>query len=172
MKIYIASSWKNQHAVEMLTAHLREMGCTVLSFVENNHGENPNSSINEKQGHEKPVPFDEWCQSEDGTRSFVYDTKGATESSLVIYIGPSGTDAWAEVGAAWARGVPIIGLWAKGEQAGLMRRMIEWFTNYRDLLCFVGDYLKERKTKEIRMCPICQIVPAICETHAPDIQDA
>jgi hypothetical protein len=39
MKIYIASSWKNQHAVEMLTALLRDRGHEVLSFVENNHGE-------------------------------------------------------------------------------------------------------------------------------------
>lgn len=133
MKIYIASSWKNQHAVEMLTALLREQGHEILSFVENNHGENPNSATNEK-AYEKPVPFEQWVWSEDGTRSFEYDTRGATESDLVIYIGPSGTDAWAEVGAAWARGVPILGLWAKGEQSGLMRRMVEWFDNYRDLL--------------------------------------
>lgn len=42
MNIYIASSWKNQHAVEMMTALLREKGHTVLSFIENNYGENPN----------------------------------------------------------------------------------------------------------------------------------
>jgi hypothetical protein len=145
--VYIASSWKNQHAVEMLTAHLREMGCVVLSFVENNHGENPNSSI------------DEWCQSPDGTRSFNYDTKGATESNLVIYIGPSGTDAWAEVGAAWGRGVPVIGLWAKGEQAGLMRRMVEWFTDYRALLVFLADYLKDRLHQTCE-CAEC-VMPAL-----------
>jgi hypothetical protein len=133
MRIYIASSWKNQHAVEMLTALLRERGHEILSFVENNHGENPNASANE-QAYNKPVPFDEWCAGEDGERSFNYDTCGATESDLVIYIGPSGTDAWAEVGAAWARGVPIVGLWAKGEQAGLMRRMVEWYNDYRSLL--------------------------------------
>lgn len=34
MKIYIASSWKNQHAVEMLTDRLREIGHEVISFVE------------------------------------------------------------------------------------------------------------------------------------------
>lgn len=146
MKIYIASSWKNQHAVEMLTEYLRRAEHEVLSFVENNHGENPNSSLNEK-AYVKPVPFDEWCQSEDGTRSFRYDTKGATESDLVIYIGPSGTDAWAEVGAAWARGVPILGLWAKGEQAGLMRRMVEWFANYRDLLLMVAEFDVAKRTR-------------------------
>jgi hypothetical protein len=34
MKIYIAASWKHQHAVEMLTVLLRERNHEVLSFVE------------------------------------------------------------------------------------------------------------------------------------------
>lgn len=46
MKVYIASSWKNQHAVEMLTEKLRERGCEVLSFVENNNGEQARASGN------------------------------------------------------------------------------------------------------------------------------
>jgi hypothetical protein len=66
MKIYIASSWKNQHAVELVTEWLRGRGHTVLSFVENNHGENPTAN----QNGAKPVPFDEWCASADGERSF------------------------------------------------------------------------------------------------------
>ena len=126
MKIYIASSWKNQHAVELITEGLRRHGHEVMSFVENNHGEH---------GAEwaKSMPFDEWCQSEQGTQSFNYDTRGAIESDLVIYVGPSGCDAWAEVGAAWSRGVPVIGLLAKGEQVGLMRRMVNWVQNVREL---------------------------------------
>ena len=31
MKIYIASSWKNQHAVQMMTALLRERGHEVVA---------------------------------------------------------------------------------------------------------------------------------------------
>lgn len=139
MKIYIASSWKNQHAVEMLTSFLRLSGHEVLSFVENNHGENPNSSENERK-YDKPVPFDEWVASEDGARSFAYDTGGAASADLTIYVGPSGTDAWAEVGIAFANGRTILGLWAKGEQAGLMRKMVTaWFNNYKDLLKFVSE---------------------------------
>ncbi len=129
MQIYIASSWKNQHAVEMLTDLLRVYGHTIMSFVENNHGEH--AGLND----EKPLPFDEWCASELGQQSFVYDTDGATKSDLVIYIGPSGCDAWAEVGAAWAAGVPIVCLQSKGEQVGLMRRMaMAWYGNYRELV--------------------------------------
>ncbi len=118
MVVYIASSWKNQYAVEMLADLLRQEGHKVLSFVENNHGEG--------HGAEKPINFEEWVKTEQAERLFHYDTDGATKSDLVVYIGPSGTDAWAEVGAAWASGVPVIGLWAKGEQAGLMR--IYWRT--------------------------------------------
>lgn len=137
MKIYIASSWKNQHAVEMLTEKLRESGHTVFSFVENNHGERDGYLATENG---KVIPFDEWVWSERGLKSFCFDTAGATESDLVIYLGPSGTDAWAEVGAAWASNVRVYGLWAKGEPAGLMRRMVfRWHTDYKALLESVAE---------------------------------
>ena len=125
MNIYIASSWKNQHAVEMLTAILRNDGHTVKSFVE---------AAVESEGRELEFDITLWINSEDGRRKFEYDTKAATESDLVIYIGPSGTDTWAEIGAAWQAGVPIMGLWAKGESAGLMRRMVTWYFDYKIIL--------------------------------------
>ena len=130
LTIYIASSWKNQHAVEMLTERLRASGHIVLSWVENNHGED--------QAKVSDEPFERWVDSERGRRAFVYDTDGATKSDLVIYVGPSGCDAWAEVGAAWAARRPILGLWGKGEPVGLMRRMMQgWAHDYRRLLHWV-----------------------------------
>lgn len=70
-------------------------------------------------------------------------------TDLVIYISPSGTDAWAEVGAAWASKVPVIGLWAKGEPSGLMRKMVsEWIFNYHallDVVDYIGTSVGERK---------------------------
>ena len=137
-KIYIASSWKNQHAVEMLTALLRDRGHEIFSFVENNHGEQSGHVALDKS--KKEIPFDEWVMSERGRASFVYDTDGATKSEMVIYISPSGADAWAEVGAAWAAGAIILGLWSKGEQCGLMRRMITWFDDYKKLLACVDEW--------------------------------
>lgn len=126
MKIYIASSWKNQHAVEMLTALLESKNHTVISFVR--------AAVNAEGRAGLRFDVEKWIASEDGLNKFLYDTEGATQSDLVIYVGPSGTDAWAEVGAAWGSGVPIYGLWSKGEQAGLMRRMVSWFDNYVSLL--------------------------------------
>jgi len=131
VKIYIASSWRNQHAVEMLTDILRDRRHEVVSFIE--------AAIKT----EMKFDVEKWIESDTGLQKFDYDTSGATKSDMVIYIGPSGTDAWAEVGAAWAAGVPISGLWAKGEPAGLMRKMVYWFTDYRELLKTIKPVKKE-----------------------------
>jgi len=131
MKIYIASSWKNQHAVEMLTSLLRSAGHQVLSFVE--------KAVSDEGRSEIKFDFEQWINSEDGEQKFIYDIEGATNSDMVVYISPSGTDAWAEVGAAWASGVPIIGLYAKGEPAGLMRKMVIWAYDYQEVLSLIKE---------------------------------
>lgn len=128
MKIYIASSWKNQHGVEMLTKLLRDRNHQVVSWVENNYGENHNHVT-------KKFSFEEWVNSSEADQSFKFDTDGATKSDLVIYYAPSGKDACAEIGAAWGCGVPIIGLYAKGEDLGLMRKMAKvWVSRFEDIL--------------------------------------
>ena len=126
MKIYIASSWKNQHAVEMLTALLRERKHEVLSFIENNYNENHIT---------KNFDFETWVNSDESDQAFEYDSQAAMKSDLVIYISPSGKDAAAEIGMAFACGVPIIGLFAKGENFGLMRKIMSaWYERYTDVL--------------------------------------
>ena len=130
MRIYIASSWKNQHAVEMLTDLLEASGHKVVSFVREAFQSETPENIR--------FDFEEWIWSEEGERKFLFDLAGATKSDLVIYIGPSGTDAWAELGAAFASGATIVGLFAKGEPSGLMRRMVHWFRDYRTLLAHIG----------------------------------
>lgn len=134
MKIYIASSWKNQHGVEMLTALLRGKGHEVISWVENNYGETHNHVT-------KKFSFEDWVNSDEANHSFTFDTTGATKSDLVIYYAPSGKDACAEMGAAWAAGIPILGLYAKGEDLGLMRKMaVAWFSRYTDLLNVLDEF--------------------------------
>lgn len=139
MKIYIASSWKNQHAVEMLTAELRRISDKIIvnSFVE---------MAVETEGRDgMKFDFVEWINSPDGEKKFLFDIDSAMFADLLIYIGPSGTDAWAEVGAAYANGVPIMGLWAKGEPAGLGRRMVhKWHNNYVELLRDIQDNFSEK----------------------------
>ena len=130
MKIYIAASWKHQHLVEMLTAELRAYGHEVFSFVENNFGEHDTM----KRKDQKPMPFDDWVWSDAGLQSYNYDTSAAMKSHVVIYVGASGKDAALECGMAKAKGAELLGLYAKGEDFGLMRRAFKWLHNYRDLL--------------------------------------
>ncbi len=126
-KVYIASSWKNRHAVEMLTALLRDLGYEVLSFIER-----------EANTHE--TNFVEWMHSQDGKDAFSFDIHSATTADWVIYIGPSSIDTWAQIGAAWANNRIIVGLYAHGEQSGLMRLMIShWFDNYKSLLLYMAE---------------------------------
>lgn len=134
MKVYIASSWKNQHAVEMLTDLLEDCNHEVACFVRNSY-------------QERDCPdFEKWVNTEKAQKCFEYDVNGATKSDVVVYISPSGTDAWAEVGAAWASGVPIIGLYAKGEPSGLMRKMVTvWLDDYRDVPAQVLTKAKEKE---------------------------
>jgi hypothetical protein len=137
MRIYIASSWRNQHAIEMLTALLRDRGHEVISWVENNYGENHNHVTGK-------FDFETWVNSKESNQSFYFDTNGATRSDLVIYLSPSGKDAAAEVGAAWACNIPVLGLYSKGEDFGLMRKMIRrWFERYTDLLEYLEEFMAE-----------------------------
>jgi hypothetical protein len=126
MKIYIAASWKHQHAVEMLTALLEDAGHAVLSWLREGRPEEAFLSRRE---------LEHFIYSVEGKRVFDFCAGSAIGCDLVIYLGPSGCDAWAEVGAAYGRGVPVLGLLAKSEEVGLMRHMIRsWHRSVNDLL--------------------------------------
>ncbi len=140
MKIYIASSWKNQHGVEMLTKLLRKKGAEVISWVENNYGEGHNHVT-------KAFDFETWVNTDASNDSFEFDTHGAMTCDLFIYYGPAGKDAAAECGMCYGqrligKTIPMIGLTAKSEDFGLMRKMFDaWFERYTDVLKFVEIYL-------------------------------
>lgn len=141
MKIYIASSWRNAHGVELLTAELRKQGHNVDSWVENNFGENHNHIT-------KKMDFETWVNSAYSDQSFSFDTDGAVQCEVFIYYAPAGMDACAELGAAYAanryavehsmgQNKFIVGLWSKGEGLGLMRKMVDkWFDRPAELLLF------------------------------------
>ena len=135
MRIYIAASWKHQHAVEMLTERLEEAGHTVLSWLREGRPEEAFLSRRE---------LAHFINSDEGKRVFDFCADSATGCDLVVYLGPSGCDAWAEVGAAYGAGVPILGLLAKAEDVGLMRHMIAgWCTSVEELLGRVLEIKKQ-----------------------------
>jgi hypothetical protein len=126
MRIYIAASWKHQHAVEMLTERLEEKGHGVLSWLREGRPE---------EAFLSQLELKAFVNSGEGKRIFDFCSTSACEADLLIYIGPSGCDAWAEVGAAFGSGVTVWGLLAKAEEVGLMRHMVsEWYSSIKDLL--------------------------------------
>lgn len=132
MKVYIAASFKHQHAVEMLTERLEDMGIEVLSWLREGRPEEAFLSRRELEA---------FIHSSEGERVFKFCATAATSADLVIYLGPSGCDAWAEVGAAYGTGVPVLGLLAKSEDVGLMRHMIKsWTSSVAELLAQVEAF--------------------------------
>lgn len=128
-KIYIGSSWRNKHGVQLLTARLIKMGYTVISWIENCNLEGSDNFV-----------FEDWIKTQDAIDSFYFDTEGATGCDIFIYYGPAGKDACCEMGAAYSRGITIYGLYAKGEDLGLMRMMAnKWFEDYEVMLSAIED---------------------------------
>lgn len=128
MVLYIASSWKHRHAVELLTKTLRNLGHEVRSFIENHNNDFP------PRGN-----FNQWIASADGERCFKFDTESIQFADAVIYISPSGCDTWAEVGLAYGCNIPVYGLSTHKEEVGLMRKMVVWFDSVSDLVRKLSD---------------------------------
>ena len=132
MRIYIAASFKHQHAVEMLTERIEALGIEVLSWLREGRPEEAFLSRRE---------LEHFILSPEGRRIFNFCADSATKADLVIYLGPSGCDAWAEVGAAYGAGVPVLGLLAKAEEVGLMRHMIScWCSSVQEVLDKVLEF--------------------------------
>jgi hypothetical protein len=126
MRMSSAASWKHQHAVDMLTQQLESAGHEVLSWLREGRPEEAFLSQRE---------LTHFINSSEGRRVFDFCASSATGADVVIYLGPSGCDAWAEVGAAFGSGVPVLGLIAKSENVGLMRHMVRsWHRSVTELL--------------------------------------
>lgn len=125
----------------MLTNLLRNNGHQVISWIENNFGEDHNHVT-------KKFDFETWVNSKESDQSFDFDTHGAGTCDLFIYYGPSGKDAAAECGICYGRRfegktIPMIGLAAKSEDFGLMRKMFDyWLDRYQDVVETVETYSK------------------------------
>lgn len=136
MRIYIAASWKHQHAVEMLTDLLESRGHTILSWIR--EGRPEEAFLSQKE-------LARFIESSEGKRVFDFCITSVTTADLVIYVGASGCDAWAEIGTAYGSHIPILGLKAKSEQVGIMRHMIKnWYSSISELLAAV-DAIKLEK---------------------------
>ena len=116
----------------MLTALLREKRHTIQSWVENGY-ENGYLSTSRED-------FEKWVNSNKSDNAFEFDTHGAMDCEMFIYIGPAGKDAATECGMCYGQrlagnNIPMIALFAKGEDFGLMRNMFDgWYDRYPDII--------------------------------------
>ncbi len=119
----------------MLTERIEALGIEVLSWLREGRPEEAFLSRRE---------LEHFILSPEGHRIFNFCADSATKADLVIYLGPSGCDAWAEVGAAYGTGVPVLGLLAKAEEVGLMRHMIScWCSSVQEVLDKVLEFKKQ-----------------------------
>ncbi len=110
-KIYIASSFRHIHAVQMLEKHLISMDFEILDWTRK-------ASVPEGLS---PAQRREWMDTDNsGGTVFEFCKNSCTSADLVIYLGQSGQDAGVEIGMARASNIPILGIRGPLEYAGLM----------------------------------------------------
>jgi hypothetical protein len=132
MKLYIASSFKNLHAVHMLRDHLRGRGHEVFDWSALAPPLPAGMPLNTRRA---------LLDSDERGEIFNFCCQACCRADAVIYLGPAGQDAAAEVGIAFAGGVKVLGLAGPLEAPGLIlsRCVSLWFANAGDLL----DHLSE-----------------------------
>ena len=133
MKIYIASSFKNLHAVRMLRDVLTNEGHTVPDWTEL-APPIPSTVLPEERKR--------MLDTDNGGELFTFCSEACAESDLVIYLGKAGQDAGVEVGMAFVAGLPIIGLRGAEESVGLMLHgcVTRWAESVEELLKALPEY--------------------------------
>lgn len=127
MKIYIASSARNLHAVQLLRDLLIGQGHNILDWTVLAPPLADSLTVEERR---KALDSDE--------RGDIYTfcEQSCRQAELLIYLGPSGQDAACEVGMGYAAGRPVIGLAAPTEKPGLIltRAVNIWVRDVRACL--------------------------------------
>lgn len=137
MKIYIASSFRNLNAVSLLRSYLEDSGHTVLDFA----------------AYAPPLPAGmpleerrRVLDSDERGDIFAFCKKSCTSADLVIYLGPAGQDAAAEVGIAYASGVPVLGLSGPLEAPGLIltKCVYRWVRDTTELFAAIAELVEPK----------------------------
>jgi len=129
MLIYIASSFRNLHAVQMLSAALTARGHTVFDWTVLAP---PLEDSLSPEARRMALDADERGEI------FAFCAQACRTADVLIYLGTAGQDAACEVGMAFASGVPILGLAAPTEKPGvILARAVQWCKNVPELLQMV-----------------------------------
>lgn len=131
MKIYIASSYRNLHAVQLLRDALTAEGHTIFDWTVFVPPVSAYPASERKAALDAPGRLD----------VFAFCTEACGSADAVLYIGPAGQDSACEVGIAYAAGVPVLGLAGPLEEPGLILRkcVCRWFHEARGLLTYLSE---------------------------------
>lgn len=125
-KIYLATSWKNEHYTRVL-ALLRENGHTVYDFREK--GFLFSQLVSEGVDVEKLSAREQYelLNHDTAERAFQMDMEGLQSSDVLVMMYPCGNDAHLELGWAVASGLYTIIYINDGYRVGLMDKMANRF---------------------------------------------
>ena len=137
LKIYIASSARNLHYVQLLSGILEHHFHTVLDWTSFAPPIAPHSPV---EARKRALDSDERGEI------FNFCKSACGSADLLIYLGPAGQDAAAEIGLAHASGVPILGLASPLEAPGLIlsRCVTKWCKNVTELVEEVELYSQQK----------------------------
>lgn len=130
MNIYIASSYRNLHAVQLMRDALTAQGHMVLDWTAFVPPVSAFPSAERKAALDVPGRLD----------VFAFCTEACGSADAVLYIGPAGQDSACEVGIAYAAGVPVFGISGPLEEPGLILRkcVCRWFHEAGGLLTYLS----------------------------------
>jgi hypothetical protein len=134
MNIYIASSARNLHGVQLLRDALITRGHHILDWT---------AYAPPLADHLSPEERRLALDSDERGEIFDFCFQACTKADALIYLGLAGQDAACEVGMAFAAGVPTIGLAAPTEKPGLIlnRAVTRWAKDAGECLELI-DQLK------------------------------
>ena len=146
MKIYLASSWRNNKQPEVVEA-LRNEGHEVYDFRNpepGNHGFHW-SDIDQKWKNWSKEEFRSALFHPVAEKGFGLDMKSLMECDVCVLVGPCGRSAHLEAGYAVGAGKITYILADEGEEPELMYRMAEVFTSLDEVISNLRDEEKKRK---------------------------
>ena len=142
MRIYIASSARNMHGVQLLRDSLEERGHQILDWT---------AYAPPLADHLSPEARRLALDSDERGEIFALCAKACMEADLLIYLGAAGQDAACEVGMAYAAQVPVLGLAAPTEKPGLIltRAVSVWFQDVKSLLAHIEKIQRDGRQESI-----------------------
>ena len=110
IRLYIASSFRNLHAVRLFGRALCGPDFEILDWT---------ARARPPEGL-APAERRVWMDTDHGGEVFTFCEQACRDADIVVYLCASGQDAGVEVGIAWGCGVPVLGVRCPLEAPGLM----------------------------------------------------